>query len=82
MNDYLELRYELQSSLQRWIDLTMQQYNISAAMMEDAVSKILLNLKDKAWQEYRLNQQQAYEAAMASSAQKIREEDINAESMD
>lgn len=82
MNDYLELRFELQGSLQQWVDSTMQRYNISAAMMEDAMSKILLSLKDKAWQEYRISQQQAYEAAMASSVQQTEEEDVNAESMD
>lgn len=75
MNDYLELRFELQGSLQQWVDSTMQRYNISAAMMEDAISKILLSLKDKAWQEYLLEQQKAYAEMLASSAQKSEEED-------
>lgn len=78
MNNYLELRFELQSSLQQWVDSIMQRYNISAAMMEDAMSKILLSLKDKAWQEYLLEQQKAYAEMLASSAQKSEEEDDGA----
>lgn len=78
MNNYLELRFELQSSLQQWVDSIMQRYNISAAMMEDAMSKILLSLKDKAWQEYLLEQQKAYAEMLASSAQKSEEEDNGA----
>lgn len=80
MNE-LQLRFELQGSLQQWVDSTMQQYNISAAMMEDAMSKVLLSLKDKVWQDYLLEQQKAYEAAIASSTQNLEEEDVNAESM-
>lgn len=74
MNNDLQLRFELQGSLQQWVDSTMKQYNISAAMMEDAMSKILLSLKDKVWQDYLLEQHKAYEAAIASSAN-IKEED-------
>ena len=74
MNNDLQLRFELQGSLQQWVDSTMKQYNISAAMMEDAMSKILLSLKDKVWQDYLLEQQKAYEAVIASSAN-IKEED-------
>ena len=73
----LQLRFELQYSLQQWIDSTMSQYNISAAMMEDAMSKILLSLKDKALQDYFLEQQKAYEMAAASSAHNKEEEDDN-----
>jgi len=73
----LQLRFELQYSLQQWIDSTMSQYNISAAMMEDAMSKILLSLKDKALQDYLLEQQKAYEMAAASSAHNKEEEDDN-----
>ena len=75
MNNNLQLRFELQGSLQQWVDSTMKQYNISAAMLEDAISKIMLSLKDKVWQDYLLEQQQAYEAALASSAQTTEGED-------
>lgn len=77
MNE-LQLRFELQGSLQQWVDSTMQQYNISAAMMEDAMSKVMLSLKDKVWQDYLLEQQKAYEAAIASSTQNLEEEDNGA----
>lgn len=81
MNE-LQLRFELQGSLQQWVDSTMQRYNISAAMMEDAMSKVMLSLKDKVWQDYLLEQQKAYEAAIASSAQQTGEEEANGEFMD
>lgn len=77
MNE-LQLRLELQISLQQWVNSTMQQYNISAAMMEDAMSKVMLSLKDKVWQDYLLEQQKAYEAAIASSTQNLEEEDNGA----
>lgn len=66
----LQLRLELQVSLQRWIDTTMSNYNISTAEMEDALSRILLKLKDKVFEDYLLEQQQAYqEMTKASSNQ-------------
>lgn len=64
----LQLRLELQTSLQRWIDTTMSNYNISAAEMEDAVSRILLKLKDKVFEDYLLEQQQAYQEIMEASS--------------
>lgn len=75
----LQTRLELQGSLQQWIDSTMNQYNISAAEMEDAMSRILLKLKDQVLQDYLIEQQRAYEEAMASSSlqEKEQEEDIN-----
>ena len=73
----LQLRLELQGSLQHWIDSTMQDYNISAAEMEDAMSRVLLKLKDQVLQDYLIEQQRAYQEALeASSAQeKAKEED-------
>lgn len=74
----LQMRLELQGSLQQWIDSAMNQFNISAAEMEDAMSKVMLSLKDKVLQEYLLEQQQAYEQAMASSSiQEEREEEVD-----
>lgn len=74
----LQLRLELQGSLQQWIDSTMQQYNISAAEMEDAMSRVLLKLKDQVLQDYLVEQQRAYQEALeASSAQDEKEEDVN-----
>lgn len=74
----LQLRLELQGSLQQWIDSTMQQYNISAAEMEDAISRVLLKLKDQVLQDYLIEQQRAYQEALeASSTQENKEEDVN-----
>lgn len=74
----LQLRLELQGSLQQWIDSTMQQYNISAAEMEDAMSRVLLKLKDQVLQDYLIEQQRAYQEALeASSAQENKEEDVD-----
>jgi len=76
----LQLRLELQGSLQQWIDSTMQQYNISAAEMEDAISRVLLKLKDQVLQDYLIEQQRAYQEALeASSTQEDKEEDIDAQ---
>lgn len=71
----LQLRLQLQGSLQQWIDSTMKQYNISSAEMEDAVSKVLLKLKDQVLQDYLIEQQKAYQEALASSTQEIKEEE-------
>lgn len=77
MENSLQLRLELQLSLQQWIDSTMQQYNISSAMMEDAVTKVLVQLKDKVLQDYLTEQAEAYrKAAAASSAELEQEEDV------
>ena len=75
----LQMRLELQGSLQQWIDSTMSQFNISAAEMEDAMSRVLLKLKDQVLQDYLIEQQQAYQEAMASSSfqEKEQEEDVN-----
>ena len=71
----LQLRLQLQGSLQQWIDSTMKQYNISSAEMEDAVSKVLLKLKDQVLQDYLIEQQKAYQEALASSTQEIKEKE-------
>jgi 23S rRNA maturation-related 3'-5' exoribonuclease YhaM len=56
----------------------MQQYNISAAEMEDAISRVLLKLKDQVLQDYLIEQQRAYQEALeASSTQENKEEDVN-----
>ena len=74
----LQTRLELQCSLQQWVYSTMSQFNISAAEMEDAMSRVLLGLKDQVLQDYLLEQQKAYQEAMASSFQeKEQEEDVN-----
>lgn len=66
--DNLQLRLELQASLQQWIDNTMSNYNISAAEMEDALSRILLKLKDKVFEDYLIEQQQTYQEMVKASS--------------
>ncbi len=63
----LQTRLELQISAQQWADTIMSQYNISATEMEDALTKVLLNLKQKVIQEYLIEQQRAYQENIASS---------------
>ena len=48
----LQTRLELQSMVQQWINATMQQYNISPSMMDDALSKALLSVKEQVIQEF------------------------------
>lgn len=78
MNNNLQSRFELQGALQQWIDSTMKNYGYSAAEMEDAITHALLKLKNQVLQDYLIEQQRAYEEALASS-QEDREEDVNGE---
>lgn len=52
MNEDLQKRMEVQASVIEWIDFFMKQNNISASMMEDALSKALISIKDKAVKEF------------------------------
>lgn len=70
----LQLRLELQGSLQQWVNSTMQQFNISAAEMEDAMSRVLLRLKDQVLQDYLVEQQQAYQEAIDAASSDLIEE--------
>lgn len=68
----LQTRLELQSMVQQWINSIMQQYNISPSMMDDALSKALLSIKELTIQEFLIAAQSA-----SSNQQKDVEEDIN-----
>jgi hypothetical protein len=46
MND-LQIRLEVQGAIQQWVASFMEEYQIPAYMMEDALNKVLLNLKDQ-----------------------------------
>jgi len=48
----IQQHLEVQASAQQWADDFMQNYNISATEMTDALTKVLLNLKDKVIVEY------------------------------
>lgn len=62
----IQQHLEIQASAQQWADDFMQNYNISATEMTDALTKVLLNLKDKVIVEYltEIAQQQMSVAAM------------------
>ena len=48
----LQEHLEIQASAQQWADDFMLNYNITATEMADALTKVLLNLKDKVMVEY------------------------------
>lgn len=52
MNEDLQKRMEVQASVIEWIDFFMKQNDISASMMEDALSKALISIKDKSIKEF------------------------------
>lgn len=51
MNEF-ELRLRLQNTIQDYVNQVMISNNVSAAMMEDALNKVLMNLKDKVLLEF------------------------------
>lgn len=66
----LQLRLEVQGAAQNWVASIMQQYGVSATMMEDALTKVLLNLKD-------LVAQEAIQSMLAEQAPIQEEKEIN-----
>lgn len=52
MDENLQRRMQVQSAVNEWIDTFMRDNNISASMMEDALSKSLLSIKDQAMKEF------------------------------
>ena len=73
MNEDLQKRMEVQASVIEWIDFFMKQNNVSASMMEDALSKALISIKDKAIKEF-LIYVQAQAQAQVDPASDIVEE--------
>lgn len=67
----LQQHLEVQASAQQWADDFMQNYNISATEMTDALTKVLLNLKDKVIVEYltELTRQQINAATLQEDIQ-------------
>lgn len=55
----LQTRLELQCAIQQRVDAFMQEYNVSPTMMDDALSKVLLNIREMALQEYLIAAQMA-----------------------
>ena len=56
----LQTRLELEVSAQQWVDSIMSQYDIAATDMEDALTKVLLNLKQQILRDYLTEQQKNY----------------------
>lgn len=67
----LQQHLEIQASAQQWADDFMNNYNISATEMADALTKVLLNLKDKVIVEYltELTRQQMSAATLQEDMQ-------------
>ena len=55
----IQTRLELQGMIQQWVNSVMNQYNISPSMMDDALSKALLSIRELALQEFIVAAQQA-----------------------
>ena len=72
----LQTRLEVQGATQQWVASFMQQYSISASMMEDALNKILCNLKDQVMIEFL-----SAAAAEQQPPQPLTEEEQHGESM-
>lgn len=53
----LQTRLQLQASVYQWVNSMMSQYNISAADMEDALTKALITLQPKVMQDFLIEQQ-------------------------
>lgn len=51
MNEF-ETRYRVQLAVENWLDTFMNQNGLPASMMVDAVNSVLVQLKDKATQEF------------------------------
>ena len=71
----LQSQYEVKGATRQWVASFMQQHNIPASVMTDAVNAVLVELKDAVIQEmieesYRIQ-------AMAQQVTQNREEEIN-----
>lgn len=53
----LQTRLQLHASVYQWVNSMMLQYNISAADMEDALTKVLVILQPKITQDLLIQQQ-------------------------
>ncbi len=77
----IQQHLEVQASAQQWADDFMNNYNISATEMTDALTKVLLNLKDKVIVEYltELTRQQMDAAILQEDiqSQTPQEEEVN-----
>lgn len=52
MDENLEKRMQVQAAVNEWANNFMRDNNLSASIMEDALSKTLLSIKDQAMREF------------------------------
>ena len=70
----LQTQYEIKGATQNWVASFMQQYNVPAAIMIDALNGVLVNLKDAVIQDMF---EESYRAqAIAQQAAQNREKEI------
>lgn len=70
----LQTQYEVKGATQNWVASFMQQHNIPASVMIDALNSVLVNLKDAVIQEIF---EESYRAqAIAQQAAQNREKEI------
>ena len=70
----LQTQYEVKGATQNWVASFMQQHNIPAAIMIDALNSVLVNLKDAVIQDMF---EESYRAqAIAQQAAQNREKEI------
>ena len=48
----LQTRLEVQGAVQQWVESFMREYQISPAIMDDALTKVLVNIKELVIQEF------------------------------
>jgi len=70
---YEQQRLETQAAVGSWINWFMAQNHVSASVMEDALNKALLSLKDQVVQEFI----QAVTTETVTQEQKPKEEDAS-----
>ena len=71
----LQAQYEVKGATQKWVASFMQQYNVPASLMVDALNEVLVDLKGKIIQEMF---EEAYHAqAMAQRAMQEREKEMS-----
>jgi len=65
----LQTRLELQAAVQQLIDNFMTNNRVSPSLMEDALNKVMVGLKDAVMTEYLIQQQQQMEEILKAGEQ-------------
>lgn len=76
----IQTQYEVKGATQQWVASFMQQHNIPASTMVDALNSVLLNLKDAVIQEMFEESYRAQMIAQQQAAQNEEKEIDNGES--